>query len=218
MFKSKELSHIALAIIVLIFVVNFHLLLTQKTIEQIFLVNSISITLVVIINIIAKKLTAYYFESEIEHSIWSGSRYGFRPHDYLKTKIPYGVVIPFLITIISYGYILWFALLEFEIKPLPQRSSKRHGIYRFSEVTDTTLGTIAASGLIVNLLFAIIGYILGFSEFAKFSIYYAFFSILPLGNLDGSKIFFGSTGGKKPILWIILLTICAIFMAFVFVI
>lgn len=217
MFKLKELGHILLVIIILIFVVNFHLLITQQSLTTIFIINSVSISLVVIANILAKKIIAYYYESEIEEKIWSGNRYWFRPHDYLKTNLPYGLIIPFITTIVSYGYFLWLAVLEFDIKPLPQAASKRHGIYRYSEVTDTTLGIIAASGIIINLLLAIVAYIIGFTAFARFSIYYAFFSILPIANLDGTKVFFGSTGGKKPILWITLLTICTIFLVFALV-
>ena len=41
-------------------------------------------------------------------------------------------------------------------------------------------------------MFAVIGYLVGFSDFAKISLYYAFFNMLPLSDLDGNKLFFGS--------------------------
>ena len=217
MLKTKELGHILIATVILIFVVNFHLLVSEKNIPDLFLTNTISIALVLATSLLAKKLTAYYYECKIEHKIWSGNRYGFKPNQHFKTPIPYGIVVPFITTFISYGYFLWMSILEFEIKPLPQKSSKRHGIYRYSEITDTTIGIIAASGVIINLILSIIGYIVGFTIFARFSIYFAFFSMIPFGNLDGTKILFGSTTGRsgtKPILWIILLTICVIFLVF----
>ena len=101
--------------------------------------------------------------------------------------------------------------MEFEIHPSTARASKRHGIYRFTEMTDWHMGLIAAAGLVANLFAAMIGYIIGAPEFTKLSIYYACFCLIPFGNLDGTKIFFGSI-----IIWFTLLIICAVFLSYAF--
>jgi len=59
-------------------------------------------------------------------------------------------------------------------------------------MTEEHIGWIAAAGIAANLLFAVVGYLIGFSELARISIYFAFFNMLPLSDLDGNKIFFGS--------------------------
>ena len=85
------------------------------------------------------------------------------------------------------------ASLVFDVSPKVYRAAKRHGLYSFSEMTEYHLGIIAASGIIINLAAAIIGYLLGFSDFARISIYFTFFNMIPLSDLDGNKIFFGNT-------------------------
>ena len=42
---------------------------------------------------------------------------------------------------------------------------------------------------LVALIFGVVGYFLGFQEFAKLSLGFAFFNMIPLSNLDGNKIF-----------------------------
>jgi len=84
------------------------------------------------------------------------------------------------------------ASLIFEVKPKVYRAAKRYGLYKFSEMTEYHIGLIAASGIAVNILLGIIGYLINFPLFAKLNIYYALFNLIPISELDGNKIFFGS--------------------------
>ena len=115
--------------------------------------------------------------------------------------------LPLLLALFSKGLIFWLGILEFDVKAKPERASRRHGLYRFTEVTEWHMAWIAAWGIIANLVFAIAAYIIGFELFAKLSIYYIAWSIIPLGKLDGSKIFFASRA-----LWITIFTITAIIL------
>jgi len=54
---------------------------------------------------------------------------------------------------------------------------------------------------------AVGAYFLGFEFFAKLSIYYAAWSLVPFSNLDGAKVFFGSKG-----LWIVMAIITLVFV------
>jgi len=101
------------------------------------------------------------------------------------------------------------ASLVFDVKPRVYRSAKRFGLYTFSEVTEYHLGLIAASGIVINLILAIVGYFVGFPLFARLNMYYAFFNILPISELDGNKIFFGS-----KIMWSFLASLVLIGMLF----
>ena len=104
-------------------------------------------------------------------------------------------------------------ILEFDITPKTERAAKRHGLYRFTQMAEYHVAIIAATGLIINLIAAVISYIAGFTTFAQFNIYYAFFSIIPISSLDGTKILFGS-----KILWTILFVITLILLAGSFII
>jgi Zn-dependent protease len=103
------------------------------------------------------------------------------------------------------------ACLVFDVKPKIYRAAKRHGLYSYSEMTESHIGLIAAVGVIASLVFAVIGYLMGFSEFSRLSIYFAFFNMIPISDLDGNKIFFGSL-----ILWSFLAALVLIGLGYVF--
>ena len=210
MIKTKEIISIILAIIVGAFVISF----TN--------INKYPITLlivasVILINIIVKQIAAYYyFDANIETKIWQFQRYGYYKRSYLKNPFPIGIVLPFILTLITYGGISmfpWLALLQFDITASGARVSKRHGLYRFSELTERHIGSIAKCGIIANLIAVVIGYLLNFPEFARINLFYAFFNLLPLGNLDGTKIFFGGR-----VSWAILASICIMLLGYSFII
>jgi Zn-dependent protease len=103
------------------------------------------------------------------------------------------------------------ASLVFEVKPKPWRVSKRHGYYSFSEMTEDHIGYIAAFGIIANLLFAVIGYLIGFELFSKINVWFAFFNMIPISDLDGNKIFFGNLA-----LWNVLAILTLLGMVYAF--
>jgi len=205
MFKSKELFPIA--IITLILAVIISLLQTWNY----FFYILIAIFIIIIANILAKKIASYYLDSEIEIKLWDIKRFGFRPENRLKNAFPAGAFFPIILSAFSAGILNWMACLTFEVKPKIYRAAKRHGLYSFSEMTEYHLGLIAAAGILINLFLAIVGYFLGFPLFAKLNVYYALFNMIPISDLDGNKIFFGSL-----ILWTFLATITLIGLAYVF--
>ena len=111
--------------------------------------------------------------------------------------------------ILTKANFLWLAILDYDITPRTERVSRRHGLYRFSEMTEWHIALIVAAGLAANLVLAAAGYFAGFETFAKLNIYFALWSLIPISSLDGSKILFGSR-----ILWITLLIILAIFLSY----
>ncbi|MFA6023030.1 MAG: hypothetical protein WC781_03005 [Candidatus Pacearchaeota archaeon] len=212
MFSLKEIGSMILATIILTFVVSYNsILASPQNFINIF-INFIFIAIVVLSSVIAKKLVAYYYEAKIEHQIWMIQRFGIKKQDYFKKPIPMGVIFPFILSLISMGYIWWMAVLEFDVFSTTARAAKRHGIYRFTEMADSHIGFIAAAGTVASLIVAVICYIANFPEISRLCIYYSAFSLVPYGNLDGTKIFIGSR-----ILWISLIILVAIFFGFTFV-
>jgi Zn-dependent protease len=194
MFNKKEVAIVLIVAIVLAFTIS-----VMKTKEE-FSNIIVIVAIILMMNVFAKKIAAYYFDSEIEIKLWEIERFGFKPHHKLKRPFPAGVFVPILITFITLplgaifqiGHLKWMATLVFDVKTKIHRAVKRHGLYSFSEMTEYHIGLIAAAGIVVNLIAALIGYFLNQPEFAKLSIYFAFFNMLPLSDLDGNKIFFGS--------------------------
>jgi len=202
MLNKKEI--IAIAVITIILAFSISLIKTW----EIFLYTLLSILLILIINIFAKKVASFYLDSEIEIKLWEIKRYGFKTHKYFKKPFPAGAFFPIITTAFSLGYLTWMASLVFDVKPKIYRAAKRHGLYSFSEMTESHLGLIAAAGILANLTFAIMGYFIGLPKemnFVNLSIGFAFFNMLPISNLDGNKIFFGNL-----ILWSFLASIVLI--------
>lgn len=197
--EAKELFIILLASIVLALTVSFN-----KT--DILLEIFLSFIIIIGANILIKKYIGYRFETRVTTKLWSWYRYGFRKDAHFKRPIPM-LWIPLVISLFSKGFLWWISILEFDVEAKTERVSRRHGLYRFTEVTEYHIGLIALGGVITNLIIAIIAYLIGFEFFAKLSIYYAFWSIIPLSSWDGSKILFAGRG-----IWITIASICLIFV------
>ena len=197
----KEIATIILATIILGLVVSYP---STKTI----LAASISLLIIITLNILAKKSLGHYFEAKVNPKFWSWYQYWFTKRSHFKKPVPM-LWLPLLVAFLSQGLFWWLAILEFDVSPKTERVSRRHGLYRFSEMTDWHIALIATAGIVINLLASIVGYLLGFEFFARLSIFYAFWSIIPLSSLDGSKIFFGSRA-----LWITIFIITSIFLGY----
>jgi len=179
MLNKKEIT----AILITSLILGFVLTLIETT--KLFLYSSLTILIILLINISTKKITSFYLDSEIEVSLWEIKRYGIKPRQKLKRPFPAGAFIPIIskIIFVPFNNFVWMASLVFDAKPKIYRAARRHGLYSFSEIT----------------------------EFAKLNIYFAFFNLIPISNLDGNKIFFGNT-----VLWSFLATITLIALGYVF--
>src|SRR3989344_2962826 len=145
MLNRKEALTIILATIVLSLVIS----VSKGT--GILLWTFLFVFLVIMINVISKKIAGFYLESEIEIETWMIKRYGFKPTKYFRRPLPAGIFFPIIIGLISLGKLIWMAVLTFEVKPKSYRAVKRHGLYSFSEMTESHIGKIASVGIIANL-------------------------------------------------------------------
>lgn len=203
MINKKEI----LAILVATLILGFTLSLVKTT--KLFLYACLLIFLIILINLVAKKIMAHYVEAGIETKIWEVQQYGIRKQQHFKKPFPAGVFAPIFFTVLSLGNLTWFAPLVFEVKPKKHRAVRRHGPYSYSEMTEAHIGLIATAGIIANLIFAIIGYLVNIPEFSRLNIYFAAFNLIPISNLDGNKIFFGNFK-----LWTVLVIIIFIALAY----
>jgi hypothetical protein len=210
--NKKEIGMIIVSVIILSFIIALSKDLSnfKENIAYAFLM----VFIIILLNIFGKKAMARYLDSEIEIKLWEIERYGLfgvssggliHPSKKFKKPIPAGALIPIIVSLITLGYVKWMATLVFDVKASVYRSAKRHGIYAFSEMTEYHIGIIAAAGIFVSFVSAVIAYLFGYEEFARLSLYFVFFNMLPLSDLDGNKIFFGSI-----ILWSFLIALSLI--------
>lgn len=168
---------------------------------NLFLYALVSFFIIIGLNVLTKKIFGYFVETDVKTRFWSVYYYWFGKKDHFKKPLIMAW-LPLVLSIVSRGVFWWFAILSFDVSVRPERVARRHGLYRFTEVTEWHIALIAMSGIITNVFLSIIGYILDFNLFAKLSIVYAFWSIIPISDLDGAKILFGSKG-----LWVFILII-----------
>ncbi len=205
MINKNEIIVVLLITLILAFTIS----LVKSS--EIFLYTLLSVFIIITANILAKKVASYHLDSEIEIKLWEIKRHGFKPRKYFKKVFQAGAFFPILIAAFSLGYLKWMACLVFDVKAKVHRAAKRHGLYTYSGMTEYHIGLIAASGILINLILAVSSYLIGFDEFSRLNIYYAFFNMLPLSDLDGNKIFFGSF-----ILWSFLSAIVLIGITYAF--
>jgi hypothetical protein len=197
----KEIIIILIASVILGFAVSF-------PDSSIVVMSTICFIIIIALNILVKKLMAYYYEADLKIGFWKWRRFGFAEKSYFKRAIPM-LWLPLFFSLITKGFFWWLGLLVFDVSPKTERVSKRHGLYRFSQMVEWHVALIAVSGILINLLLSVIGYLLGFEFFARLNIYFAVWSIIPITNLDGSKIFFGSR-----YLWFTILVVLSIFLGY----
>ncbi len=209
MINKKEVFNILLVIVIM----TLSICLSLNIIEEArnILYTFLAVSIVIFANIFTKKIIAYKLDSEIEVKIWEIGDYGFSKDKADKKPFPLGAVLPLISKIIFFPFksFVWMASFVFDVRPRVYRGAKRYGLYTFSEMTEYHLALIAASGIFINIIFAIVGYFLGFPLFARLNVYSAFFNMLPISELDGNKILFGS-----KILWSFLAAIILIGMLF----
>ncbi len=161
--------------------------------------------IIIFTNVIAKELAAYYYEANLKTKFWQWYQYGFRADSHFKEPLPMAW-LPIALSLITKGFFWWMPILEFDITPRTERVSKRHELYRYTQMSEWHVGLIAFWGIVALLILSTIGYLSGFEYFTKLCSFYALWNIIPLSNWDGSKILFGSR-----VLWTITAIVTLLF-------
>ncbi len=207
MFTRKEIFSILVISIVL------GLIISLVETLNIFLTTTLFVFIVIAVNVLAKKIMSFFLDIDIEVKIWEIKQLWVKKHMHFKNSVQVGIFIPLIIKFVTVGLVNWMACLTFDASGKVYRAAKRHGIYSFSEVSEEEMGWIAAAGIVVTLLFAVVFYFIGQGTLSRLSIVYAFFNMLPLFDWDGAKIFFGNVT-----LWSFLEIITLLALAATFVI
>ena len=204
MLNKKELLNIITIIIVLAFSISLF------NIREAFIPTLFAIAIIIFLNVGLKKFTSHYLDIKMDIRIWEIKQWGFKTHFRFKNLVNLGVIVPIVLKVVSLGYLNFTASLVFDVKAKVYRAAKKHGLYAFSEISEAQIGAIAAVGIAGNIIASIIGYLLGFPNFARLNLGFAFWNLLPISNFDGNKIFFGSM-----LLWcfLMLLVLAGLFLS-----
>ena len=209
-FTKSEVSWIILAIALFEFVMIF----PNKIFNPFILLTPI---LIILGTVFAKKIAASVYNIKITHKIWEFQRYGFPEKSKLKKPFPIGILFSFIISLITIGLIKTFIFLQFDEENIPKkRLLRRHGIERRAEISEGDISSTAAWGFYALLFIAAIGTIpainMIFPQLTKFSIYFGFWNLLPISNLDGSKLFFGSRPAWFTLAVVFIISLCLVWV------
>lgn len=173
--------------------------------------------IILFVAVSAKKTFAFLLESDVEHSLWTLSRWGLHKQDRFKSPLPLGIILPLVISLFSFGAAKLMSVLTYETTPKKTRAVRAFGhtgTYTYVSMTDWHNALIGAAGIVAVLFVAFISYFLPYDAepFARLATLYAFSNMLPLSKLDGTQILFGSR-----VLYVTLATITVIFTGYAIV-
>ena len=143
-------------------------------------------------SILGKKLTAYYLDIDISHSIWKFQRYWIPKKRQLKKPVPMGIIFPILIFVLSKGIIKPFTFLQYDAKAKAAKAVKKRISKTWSEIMEWDLALISFWGIVSLLILILITDLLGFKTLSKYTLYYSLWNLIPISQLDGCKLFFSN--------------------------
>lgn len=162
--------------------------------------------IVVGIPVLVKNIVAFGLDASVEHKIWGVYHFGFGAKQHFEKEQPFGLYVPLFFSVFTLGFLKVMTFLTYETKALKYRAAKRFGYYSYTEMTDWHTGLIGAAGVISLWLVAAVGYLPGWEYLAKMALFYAFWNMVPISDLDGTQIFFGSR-----VLWAVLAVVTLVF-------
>lgn len=190
--EKREWFSILAAILLMAVIISF----IENELKISVFLSSLLISLIVVsISVFAKKFIAYSIDVEVRQSIWQFHRYWISTRAHFEKPVPIGLILGILLAFLSGGAIKFLAFLQFESKATSAKAVKKYGIPRYSEIMDwddaliVFYSTLALLILSVAVSFSTLPFL---ENLAKYSLIYAISNLIPIGKLDGSRLFFGS--------------------------
>ncbi len=197
MFTKREKVHLLISILFLTFVFGFDDG-SKVFIFDNWIFNLISIFFFLIISILIREVVVKFFSKRhdaiSEYEIWRIKRVWFGNIGKLSRSFPLGILMALFITLGSKGRLFFSAI---GIHNLSENKSARLGRKQLN-LNYLEESQIVSTGILAHIFLGVIGVIIGnyfginTLKFVNINFFMALFNMIPLSNLDGTKIFFGS--------------------------
>lgn len=151
--------------------------------------------LIVLVHHAGYKISASLLDCSAETKLWGIKQLSLSKKSHFRKPFPIWLFIPLAAVWLSLGVIKWIGIVVFDVSPLASRVR-----FRWRELTEWHIALIAAGAAFANIVVAIVAKVLGFDAFAFYNMVFVFFSLIPIGQLDGTKMFFGS-----KMLWVFMI-------------
>ena len=106
-----------------------------------------------------------------------------------------GLILPLLVAFLSGGFVKFLTFMQFTLEAKVSKKAKRYGRHRFSGITDWDNGLVVFYSMIGLVLLSLVTSFFDYNilvQISHWSFFYAAYSLIPFGNLDGLKLFFAS--------------------------
>ena len=194
MFGKKEVNELLISSVILGFVFGFDDGREVFSLSY-WLFNFVLITIITGLSIFGrefvKKVVAKRKNCVTEYEIWKIKRFWFQKSSVSKRGIPIFSLLAVLFSFLSRGKLFFCAIGKTTVESVAKYRVGR----KFSGVTDYERGVILLSGIIFNLLLALIFNMTSIYPFRLFfivNIWLVAFNMIPIPSLDGGMIFFSS--------------------------
>lgn len=197
MFTKREIIHLVISILILAFVFGFDDGNPSFVLNH-WVINFLRFFLVVAIALLFRELTVKVFarrhDANSEYEIWNIKRVWFTGTTKLPRGFPFGIIIAFVLAIASRGNVFFTALGIHKLEENKvARAGRKNPTLNYSEEAQ-----IVSMGILSSLFLAVVSIVIGkvfalnTTNFVTVNFFIALFNMIPLSNLDGAKIFFGS--------------------------
>jgi len=139
-----------------------------------------------LVNYFTKMIFAHKLGFKIRTKFLTFKRLWFGEQNKFPFAMPAWIIFPLLFSFLSYSAIKLLTILGFDYETTIKR------IRREFEFIEYDVAKISIAGLISCFFFVLLFYYLKIYEFALVGIWFVLSNSLPLGSLDGSKIFHAS--------------------------
>lgn len=144
-------------------------------------------SLIILANLLVKKVSAYYLEVRTKMSVWDWQQYWFAERHKFPRPIPIGIVLPIIISLYSYGLVRWLGVLETNFEAKITKAARKRKAWSYPGLRELDVALICFAGFVINIILAFI--FIGFSpEVSKLALAYTLFNLIPLGKLDGMRL------------------------------
>ena len=195
MFTKKESFFLFLSILILSLVFGFDDGTSVFVLNN-WLINLLRIFLLVSVAILFRELIIKLFakrhEAIREYAPWLIHQFWFNKK--ISRGLPFGIFLSLIGAVVSSGKLFFTAL---GVHDLRENTNPRVG-RKFQNLEYREEAQIVSMGVLANLFLAIAGLIIGYlfnlnmSLFVTINFWIVLFNIVPISELDGAKIFFGS--------------------------
>jgi Zn-dependent protease len=142
---------------------------------------------IILVNVVAKKITAHYLEVNSSVHIWDFRQYWFAESWKFARPAPIGLLLPPILIVFTYGAIKWLGMLQTEFEAKLTKLIRKRKPWSYPGLRNLDVSLILLAGFLANIILALLAVKLS-PQLAALTLLYCFYNLIPIGKLDGFQL------------------------------